>query len=61
MKDEIDFSDPDERPPRKRRYIQCADRMCGALDCPRCRPENFVAGVYFGDIDNQTDEEQHEH
>ena len=33
-----------------RRYIQCPDRMCGADDCPRCRPENFRGGVYLGDI-----------
>lgn len=29
------------RPPRG-----CSDRMCGAEDCPVCRPENFVNGVY---------------
>ena len=33
-----------------RRYIQCPDMMCGADDCPRCRPENFRGGVYLGDI-----------
>lgn len=55
MKDEIDHSDPDERPPRRKHYIQCADRMCGADDCPRCRPENFVAGVYFEDLETEKD------
>lgn len=56
MKDEIDHSDPDERPPRIKRYTQCADRMCGAEDCPRCRPWNFREGVYMGDIENQTED-----
>ncbi len=37
-------------PPRRKRYIQCSDRMCGADDCPNCRPENFRGGVYVGDF-----------
>jgi hypothetical protein len=37
--------------PRRKRYIQCSDRMCGADDCPNCRPGNFRGGVYIGDIE----------
>ena len=36
-----------------KRYIQCPDRMCGADDCPRCRPENFRGGVYIEDIEEE--------
>lgn len=43
--------DFDERAPRKKRYIQCSDRMCGADDCQNCRPGNFSGGVYVGDIE----------
>jgi hypothetical protein len=33
--------------------------MCGADDCPNCRPENFLGGVYFRDIqETETNEEQ---
>ena len=27
--------------------IRCSDRMCGADDCPNCRPENFQDGKYI--------------
>ena len=37
--------------PRRKRHIQCSDRMCGADDCPNCRPGNFRGGVYIGDIE----------
>ncbi len=26
---------------RTPKLIRCADRMCGADDCPNCHPENF--------------------
>lgn len=37
--------------PRRKRYIRCSDRMCGADDCQNCHPENFQGGVYVGDIE----------
>jgi hypothetical protein len=43
--------------PRRKRYIQCADRMCGAEDCPNCRPGNFRGGVYIGDIEDREHDE----
>ena len=27
----------------------CRDRMCGADDCPNCRPENFMGARYLDD------------
>jgi hypothetical protein len=43
-------------------YHKCLDRMCGAEDCPRCRPENFIGGIFVDDIeeDEETDEESEE-
>jgi hypothetical protein len=41
---------------RKPKYIGCSDRMCGALDCPRCHPENFKGGVYWEDVERDEDE-----
>lgn len=29
----------------------CHDRMCGADDCPVCRPGNFRGGVYIRDLE----------
>jgi hypothetical protein len=49
MKNYKDEYDEYERPPRRKRYIQCSDRMCGAEDCSNCRPENFRGGVYVDD------------
>jgi len=49
----------DDDEPLRKRYTQCSDRMCGADDCPNCRPENFLGGVYFRDIqETETDEAQ---
>lgn len=41
-------SDSDDLRRENRRYItcSCADRMCGALDCRTCHPENFSNGTY---------------
>jgi hypothetical protein len=47
------MSDYDEPEPRLRRYSECPDRMCGAGDCPKCNPWNFLEGVYIGDIEEQ--------
>lgn len=35
--------DPDDRPdpPTRRIYHGCKDRMCGAEDCPTCRPGTY--------------------
>ncbi|MFZ4536878.1 hypothetical protein [Propionivibrio sp.] len=43
-------------------YHKCNDRMCGAEDCPRCHPGNFVDGIFIDDIeeDEETDEESEE-
>lgn len=27
--------------------------LCGADDCPRCRPNNFRSGVYIGDCEDE--------
>ena len=27
--------------------------MCGAEDCRRCRPENFIGGRFIGDIEEE--------
>lgn len=27
--------------PKKPRYTACADRVCGAEDCPTCRPGTY--------------------
>jgi hypothetical protein len=36
--------------------------MCGAEDCPRCHPGNFIDGIFVDDIeedeDDETDEEE---
>jgi hypothetical protein len=31
--------DDESRPEKRRRIRQCKDRMCGADDCPTCRPD----------------------
>lgn len=41
-----------DEPIRKQKYISCSDRMCGADDCPNCRPENFHDGIFIDDIKN---------
>ena len=56
--DEDDRDARDEEP--KRRYYTCPDRMCGADDCPRCRPNNFLEGVYIGDIEEAENKENEE-
>lgn len=35
--------DPDDRPdpPTRRIYHGCKNRMCGADDCPTCRPDTY--------------------
>lgn len=48
MRDRDNEDERDE--PKRKRYISCSDRMCGADDCPVCRPWNFIRGVYAGDI-----------
>lgn len=30
-------------------YYSCKDGLCGADDCPTCRPGNFQDGVHFTD------------
>jgi len=35
------------------RPYSCLDRMCGAEDCPRCHPGNFVDGVFVDDIEDE--------
>lgn len=35
-----DGFDDDYLPPKPKKEIGCHDGMCGALDCPRCHPEN---------------------
>jgi hypothetical protein len=59
MKNEREHDDCHERCRKRSRRVagwgplqhtQCSDRMCGADDCPNCRPENFLGGVYFRDI-----------
>ena len=40
------------------RYHKCHDRMCGAEDCPRCHPGNFVDGVFVDDIEEDEDDEE---
>ena len=32
--------------------------MCGAEDCPRCRPENFHCGVFIDDTEAEEEEEE---
>ena len=34
--------------------------MCGAEDCPRCRPGNFVDGVFIDDTEAEEEEEDAE-
>jgi len=41
---------------RKPKYIRCSDRMCGALDCPTCHPENFRQGVYWEHLQHDDEE-----
>jgi hypothetical protein len=36
------------------KYKRCKDRLCGADDCPTCRPGNFTDGVWNEDIDEKT-------
>lgn len=43
--------------PNPRRYYSCPDRMCGAEDCPWCRPGNFLNGRYVGDDENEEETE----
>ena len=40
------------------RYHKCLDRMCGAEDCPRCHPGNFIDGVFVDDIEEDEDDDQ---
>lgn len=47
MRHDQDF---DERPPKRKHYMRCHDRMCGALDCPTCYPLTYMD-------DHQPDEE----
>lgn len=46
----------DEEPRPRKRYVACPDRFCGALDCPRCHPENFRGGIYIPDLERDDDE-----
>ena len=39
------------------RPYRCLDRMCGAEDCERCHPGNFVDGVYIDDTEQDEDED----
>jgi len=39
MRHDQDF---DERPPKRKGYTRCKDRMCGALDCPTCYPLTYM-------------------
>lgn len=39
------------------RTYRCLDRMCGAEDCERCHPGNFVDGVYIDDTEQDEDED----
>jgi hypothetical protein len=42
--DEDDIKDAKDEHINRRRHNQysCRDRMCGALDCMLCHPENFI-------------------
>ena len=42
----------------KTKHISCGDRMCGADDCPNCRPGNFRGGEYIGDIEDLEETER---
>lgn len=40
MRHDQDF---DERPtPKRKSYMRCHDRTCGALDCPTCYPLAYM-------------------
>jgi hypothetical protein len=52
--------DPDEREPRRKHYVRCRDRMCGANDCPTCRPGNFKNGSYVDDLKDEKSNEENE-
>lgn len=41
--------------PRRKRYINCSDRMCGAEDCKICHPENFQDVEHIRDISEQSE------
>ena len=38
---------------RCKKYWSCPDRMCGATDCPSCRPENFRGGVLIDEMQDE--------
>ena len=38
-------------------YISCKDFLCGADDCPTCRPGNFTDGVWNKNIEQETIED----
>lgn len=33
--------DNESRPEKRRKTYKCKDRMCGADDCPNCRPDTY--------------------
>lgn len=33
--------DDESRPEKRRKFHGCKDRMCGADDCPTCRPDTY--------------------
>lgn len=37
-------------------YIKCLDGYCGALDCPKCHPENFDREEYYLDPEDENAE-----
>lgn len=55
---EIERDTDHDDEPRQPRYYRCADRMCGAQDCPRCQPENFLDGRYIGDDEDEQEDEE---
>lgn len=38
------------------KFPRCRDGLCGALDCPRCHPENFRGGIYLDPDQEETTE-----
>jgi hypothetical protein len=54
---ELDLFRDDDYHEEFRSYIRCKDGLCGADDCPTCRPGNFTDGVWNEDIEKLTIEE----
>jgi len=48
--------DDESRPEKRRKTYGCKNRMCGADDCPNCRPDTYHQ--YTTEENQETEDEE---